>query len=58
MTKFLTALGNEVRKGLLFAWSERLQILLELPFSLCSSCCSARCSAPATRSPAATFPGR
>jgi ABC-2 type transport system permease protein len=28
----LTALGNEVRKGLAFAWSERLQILLELPF--------------------------
>jgi ABC-2 type transport system permease protein len=25
------ALGNEVRKGLLFAWSERLQILIELP---------------------------
>src|SRR5260370_276719 len=32
MTRFLTALGNEVRKGLLFAWSERLQIALELPF--------------------------
>jgi ABC-2 type transport system permease protein len=30
--KFLTALGNEVRKGLLFAWSEKLQIALELPF--------------------------
>ncbi|MBO0771686.1 MAG: ABC transporter permease [Actinobacteria bacterium] len=30
--RFLTALGNEVRKGLLFAWSERLQIALELPF--------------------------
>ena len=32
MTGFITALGNEVRKGLLFAWSERLQIALELPF--------------------------
>ena len=32
MTRFLTALGNEVSKGLLFAWSERLQIALELPF--------------------------
>ena len=32
MTGFLTALGNEVRKGLLFAWSEKLQIALELPF--------------------------
>jgi len=32
MTRFLTALGNEIRKGLAFAWSERLQILLELPF--------------------------
>lgn len=32
MTSFLTALGNEVRKGLLFAWAERLQIALELPF--------------------------
>jgi hypothetical protein len=30
--RFWTALGNEVRKGLLFAWSERLQIVLELPF--------------------------
>jgi ABC-2 type transport system permease protein len=30
--KFLTALGNEVRKGLLFAWSEKLQIAMELPF--------------------------
>lgn len=29
--RFLTALGNEVRKGLRFAWSERLQILIELP---------------------------
>lgn len=28
---FLIAVGNEVRKGLLFAWSERLQILIELP---------------------------
>ncbi len=25
------AIGNEVHKGLLFAWSERLQILIELP---------------------------
>jgi len=32
MTSFLTALGNEVRKGLWFAWAERLQISLELPF--------------------------
>ena len=32
MTSFLTALGNEIRKGLLFAWSERLQIVMELPF--------------------------
>lgn len=31
MTRFLISLGNEVRKGLLFAWSERLQILIELP---------------------------
>jgi ABC-2 type transport system permease protein len=31
-TRFLTALGNEIRKGLLFAWSERLQIAMELPF--------------------------
>ncbi len=31
-TPVLTSLGNEVRKGLLFAWAERLQILLELPF--------------------------
>ena len=30
--RFLTALGNEVRKGLLFAWSEKLQIVMELPF--------------------------
>ncbi|WAX59176.1 ABC transporter permease [Jatrophihabitans cynanchi] len=28
----LTALGNEAYKGLLHAWSERLQILIELPF--------------------------
>jgi ABC-2 type transport system permease protein len=27
----LTALGNEIRKGMHFAWSERLQILIELP---------------------------
>jgi hypothetical protein len=32
MPRFLTALGNEIRKGLLFAWSEKLQILMELPF--------------------------
>jgi ABC-2 type transport system permease protein len=32
MTRFLTALGNEIRKGLLFAWAERLQIVMELPF--------------------------
>lgn len=31
-TKFLTALGNEIRKGLDFAWSEKLQILMEIPF--------------------------
>jgi ABC-2 type transport system permease protein len=31
-TRFLTALGNEIRKGLLFAWSERLQIAMEVPF--------------------------
>ncbi|WP_216853495.1 ABC transporter permease [Phytoactinopolyspora halotolerans] len=31
MARFLIALGNEVRKGLRFAWSERLQILIELP---------------------------
>ncbi len=30
-TRFLTAIDNEVRKGLRFAWSERLQILIELP---------------------------
>jgi hypothetical protein len=28
----LTVLGNEIHKGLLHAWSERLQILIELPF--------------------------
>jgi len=27
----MTALGNEIRKGLRFAWSERLQILIEMP---------------------------
>lgn len=27
----VTALRNEIRKGLRFAWSERLQILIELP---------------------------
>lgn len=32
VTRFLTALGNEIRKGLLFAWSEKLQIAMELPF--------------------------
>ena len=32
MTSLLTALWNEVRKGLWFAWSERLQIAMELPF--------------------------
>jgi ABC-2 type transport system permease protein len=31
MTRLLTALRNEIRKGLAFAWSERLQILIELP---------------------------
>jgi hypothetical protein len=30
-TDVLVAVGNEVRKGLRFAWSERLQILIELP---------------------------
>jgi len=30
--RFLTALGNEIGKGLLFAWSEKLQIAMELPF--------------------------
>lgn len=28
---YLDAVGNEIRKGLRFAWSERLQILIELP---------------------------
>jgi hypothetical protein len=32
VARFLAALGNEIRKGLLFAWSERLQIVMELPF--------------------------
>lgn len=32
VTRFLTALGNEIRKGMLFAWSEKLQIVMELPF--------------------------
>jgi len=31
LTGYLTALGNEVYKGLRFAWAERLQILMELP---------------------------
>jgi ABC-2 type transport system permease protein len=31
ITGLLIALGNEVRKGLRFAWAERLQILIELP---------------------------
>jgi ABC-2 type transport system permease protein len=31
ITRSVTALGNEVGKGLRFAWSERLQILIELP---------------------------
>ncbi|MPY80785.1 MAG: ABC transporter permease [Actinophytocola sp.] len=30
-SRFLIPIGNEVRKGLRFAWSERLQILIELP---------------------------
>jgi ABC-2 type transport system permease protein len=29
--RYLIGLGNEVHKGLMFAWSERLQILIELP---------------------------
>lgn len=29
--RFLASLGNEIHKGLLFAWSERMQILIELP---------------------------
>jgi ABC-2 type transport system permease protein len=28
---YVTAAGNEIQKGLRFAWSERLQILIELP---------------------------
>ena len=28
----LTSFGNETRKGLQVAWSEKLQILIELPF--------------------------
>jgi ABC-2 type transport system permease protein len=32
MMSFLTALGNEIRKGLMFAWAEKLQIVLEVPF--------------------------
>ncbi|MGH3343767.1 MAG: ABC transporter permease [Carbonactinosporaceae bacterium] len=28
---YLTAVGNEIRKGFRFAWAERLQILIELP---------------------------
>ncbi|NUR27901.1 MAG: ABC transporter permease [Catenulispora sp.] len=28
---YFDAVGNEIRKGLRFAWSERLQILIELP---------------------------
>ncbi len=31
MTPTAVALGNEIRKGLLHAWSERIQILIELP---------------------------
>ena len=31
MTRFWTALDNEIRKGLAFAWSEKLQILIEMP---------------------------
>ena len=30
-TGLFTAMSNEVRKGLLHAWSWRLQILVELP---------------------------
>ena len=29
-----TAIGNEIRKGLLHAWAERLQILIEMPLFL------------------------
>jgi len=32
MTRFGVSLSNEIRKGLLIAWSERMQILIELPF--------------------------
>lgn len=32
MTRFAVSLGNEIRKGLAFAWAERLQILMEMPF--------------------------
>lgn len=32
MTRLLVSMGNEIRKGLLVAWSERLQIIIELPF--------------------------
>lgn len=32
MIRLAVGLGNEVRKGLLFAWSEKLQILMEMPF--------------------------
>jgi ABC-2 type transport system permease protein len=32
MRQSLTSFGNETRKGLMVAWSEKLQILLELPF--------------------------
>ena len=32
MTRFAVSLGNEIRKGLAFAWAERLQILIEMPF--------------------------
>jgi ABC-2 type transport system permease protein len=32
MTRFWIALGNEIGKGLAFAWSEKLQILIEMPF--------------------------
>jgi len=31
MTRTLIAVGNEVHKGLLHAWAERVQILIELP---------------------------
>ncbi len=32
MPRSMVSLGNEIRKGLLIAWSERVQILFELPF--------------------------